>query len=688
MFHRVLPAGQTCYDPEMVTSAAHFANFLDWAKERYQIEPIEEIVARKARAIDPKRPLAAITFDDGWLDNYRYAFPLLRERELQATIFLPLRFIGTARHFWQEQLWFCLTHLAGRANQQEVIREVSWRFPWFPGRLAETDLLSGIRKLLMTRPSEEADEFVDSLSQAIGESNDRERSFLNWTEVSEMKESGIHFGSHTLNHSLLTNSTPKQAAAEIQDSASELSERLGLSSCGFAYPWGAAGWFAREAAKETYSYALTTRAGMVSDQSDPWLLPRIAISDRVLSYKDSFEPGKAQLWFIRQICSEKMSADRLKPGTGDARIKITFVIDQITEWEGGTERQLHALISALDRRYFDPELLFIFQSDELPQETLPCRTRALCRGIKAPWFGTRILLLAQALRESRPDIVQTFFIEGIVAGILASRLAGVQKIVGSARNAGYWKKKRHRIAFRSVSRLAHHWQCNSRALVDYTAEVERVGREKIEILPNALDLSLFKPPTAAERIAVRNLLGLDRHAPVFISVANLTAVKDISALLQAAKLLQSRFPNAQYLIVGDGPLRQGLQQQAKELGLDSVVRFLGRQGDVRPYLGAADFGVLTSHSEGSSNSLLEYMATGLPSAVSDIPPNRELVTGLLFRPGDTVQLSERLAQLITDGQVCFRLREEYARVVPQYSQERFITRVQSYYNRLAAKITK
>src|SRR5258708_35853009 len=203
---------------------------------------------------------------------------------------------------------------------------------------------------------------------------------------------------------------------------------------------------------------------------------------------------------------------------------------------------------------------------------LPCAAQWLCQGNQIPSFGVRFLRLVRALRRSRPDIVQTFFIEGIFSGILASLLARVPRIIGSTRNAGYWKKKKHRIAFRTVSRLAHYWQCNSRTTYDYTARVERVRPERIEILPNAIDLSYFKPASSEERRAARKSLGLESQSPVFVSVANLTPVKDIPTLLRAASLLKARFPNAQYILVGEVPLRPELEQQALDLGLEGSIR--------------------------------------------------------------------------------------------------------------------
>lgn len=244
-------------------------------------------------------------------------------------------------------------------------------------------------------------------------------------------------------------------------------------------------------------------------------------------------------------------------------------------------------------------------------------------------------------------------------------------------------KMRHRIAFRTVAPFAHVWQCNSRAMWDYARKTEHIPSDRIELLPNALDLARYKPATAAERLAVRQALGVHEKGPVFVSVAALIPVKDLHTLLDAAKQIKPHLSTAQILIVGDGPLRRDLEQYAEALGLGSMVRFAGRQADIRPYLAAADFGVFTSKSEGSSNSVLEYMAMGLPSVVSDIAPNRELVNGLLFAAGDATDLARKMTELAQDPALRSRLQTEYLATAAQYSLEKFALRAQSYYNRMA-----
>jgi glycosyltransferase involved in cell wall biosynthesis/peptidoglycan/xylan/chitin deacetylase (PgdA/CDA1 family) len=688
--HRVLPRGSECFEPEMCTSEDAFADFLDWIMESYRVVPFDEVASRKGEPSKRKRPACAITFDDGWYDNFAYAFPQLQRRGLTATIFLPTRFIGTNRRFWQEHLWLCMRELKNGEGRREVVEKIASRTPWFPPAGEGRTSYDYVRRLLLTRPSIEAEEFTlriadyASLAGAFAG-----RAFLDWEEVQQMQAAGISFGSHTLNHTLLANASPKVAEREIQDSRAELESRINERVTSFAYPWGAVGPSSIVQLQESgYKYAVTIKAGLVKTSSHPHLLPRLSVSDSVLaSGRRNFDRGKTRLYFAKQVLAAGLSKRMVHKANRNSnkRIKILFVLDLITEWEGGTERQLRLLIRSLDPKYFEPKLCFLFGAPELSEESLPCPLHVVSPTsgpISAP---RRLLNLIRLLRQERPDIVQCFFVEGLVTGVLAARLAGVPQVVGSVRNAGYWRKLGHRLVIKAITPMADYWQTNSRALWSFQNTVEAVPGTRIEILPNGTDVSRFVPATADERRAVRCELELNQNGPICVSVANLYKVKGLETLILSATLLRAEFPYIQFLLVGDGQQREELENLVTRLGVSEIVKFVGRQLDVRPFLAAADVGVLTSHSEGSSNSVLEYMAMGLPSVVSDIAANRELVEGLFFTPGDATDLAGKVKLLLQDASLCSQLRSQYRQTVAQFSVDRFTLRAESFYNKLAAE---
>jgi glycosyltransferase involved in cell wall biosynthesis/peptidoglycan/xylan/chitin deacetylase (PgdA/CDA1 family) len=689
MFHQVLPRGSECFEPELVTCEDTFSEFLDWIAKNYHVVEFDELASRRKEPSNRNRPECVLTFDDGWRDNFTFAFPHLRRRGFPATIFLATRFIGTDHRLWQERLWLCLRELKEGEAGRKVIEQVAIRTPWLPPLAEDSTSYACLRRWLLSRSSIEAEEFVKHLEDCSGLSSAFPgRAFLNWEEVREMQRGGITFGSHTVHHTLLANASPKVAEVELRESRAELEDRLNERVTSFAYPWGSVGRNSLEQLLESgYSFAATTSPGVVKGSSHPYLLPRLAVSESVLTGQDQiFNPGRARLYFAKQVLTAP-SAKLAKPKSGNhrARIKILFVLDLITEWEGGTERQLQLLIQLLDPKYFEPRLCFLFQAPELPEETLPCPLLVVSStGRRTSKLG-RLWHLIMILKQERPDIVQCFFIEGLVIGILAGRLAGVPRVVGSVRNAGHWRSWFHRLAMRAVTPLAHRWQANSRAMWSFQNSKESVTGSRIEILPNGIDMSRFVPVTFAEQRQARVELGLRQDGPICVSVANLAKVKNLRVLIESAANIRQIFPNLQIVLVGDGSERRQLESLTKGLGVSDTVKFVGRQSDVRPFLAAADVGVLTSHSEGSSNSVLEYMAMGLPSVVSDIQANRELMQGLFFRPGDAADLTEKLLVLLGDADLRSRLRSEYQEMVSQFSIEKFVLRAESFYNKLGSE---
>jgi L-malate glycosyltransferase len=687
MFHRILPRGADCFESELCTWEDNFSDFLDWVEQIYRVVPLHEVGSRIGNPSDQRPPVCALTFDDGWYDNFAYAFPQLKRRKLSATIFLPTRFIGTDRRFWQEHLWLCIQKLKGMESGREALGRAMRRSPWFPSLGDDFRSYSALKRVLLTRPLSDAEGFIQRLVEDAGlEEAFPGRAFMNWDEVKQMQSAGILFGSHTLNHALLPNASPRVADREIRDSREELVANVRDDVDSFSYPWGRLGAGSLTQVQASgYKFAVTTKPGAVTRSSDRLLMPRIAVSNAVLDGgQRTFAGGKARVSFAKNILAGAIK--HLSPkANGNNRIKIIFILDLITEWEGGTERQLRLLIQSLDLKYFEPKLCFLFEAPELDKASLPCPLHVVSsRSQPIRTAPARLRRLVQILKEERPDIVQCFFVEGLMVGIPAGRIANVAHVVGSVRNAGHWRKRKHRLAMKVITPLAHRWQTNSRALWELQRDHEGVPADLIEILPNALDLAGFEPVTLVARQQAREKLGLNEDGPICVSVANLSAVKDLATLVNAAKLLKQRLPSIQFLIVGDGPLRESLEKQAASLGVAENVLFQGRQSDVRPFLAAADLGVLTSHSEGSSNSVLEYMAFGLPVVVSDIPPNRELLGEVFFQPGNAIDFAEKVFQLWSDIRSKAYTSHYNRRDLEEFSLARMTLRAESFYSRMAA----
>ena len=689
MLHRVLPKGEECYEPEMVTAKEAFADFLDWLNENYRVVPLDVLVTLRGKRRDHKRPICAITFDDGWRDNFTHAFPLLKARGLPATIFLPVCFIGTSRHFWQERLWFCIREINKLPSEPDLLKESVRRFPWFAPDQKITSSYGSLKNFLMTRASAEAEGFVEELASIVGVDGVSDRAFLNWDEVRLMQESGISYGSHTLHHVLLTNAAPPTMNDEIRRSREELTDRLKTDISGFSYPWGSSNALSRLQVRNSgYTFAVTTESKLVSADTNPWLIPRLPVSTNILrSDGEDFERRKTVLSFAKGIFRSRLLGKKARKVSFESgRIRVAFIIDQIDGWKGGTESQLHTLIRQLNRDYFEPELICIFPFASVPLASFPCRVHFVCsdEGLSSNAL-VRMFRMVKLIRKLKPNLVQTYFPEGNTLGLFSAWLARAPLIVGTSRNStppsGLQGAMLH-----FTHKIADRWQYNSRAI--WKAETRRRGRDssKIDIAPNAIDLARFSPLAPDLRDGIRQKLGLTTPGPVIVSVANPRPVKDLGTLIKAARHVTDQLPNARFLVVGEGPLYDQLQQQIRESDLTAAVTLVGGQVDVVPYLAAADIAVLTSLSEGSSNSLIEYMAMGIPTVVSDIPANRELVEGVFFSPGDALDLARKLIDLWKDPVLARSLSARHREAVSSCGLDAFTRRAEGFYNRLITEI--
>lgn len=192
----------------------------------------------------------------------------------------------------------------------------------------------------------------------------------------------------------------------------------------------------------------------------------------------------------------------------------------------------------------------------------------------------------------------------------------------------------------------------------YQATSSRIGRmlvdsgfdhAKVRLIPNAVDTDRF---ARVERdFDLRQQLCGDRPL-AGIYVGRLVPEKGLELLLDGwARVFRDR-RDATLILVGDGRLRGPLAERAQTLGIGDQVRFVGPSDSVERYLAVADFGVLTSLSEGLSNTLLEYMAAGLPVVGSRVSGTEDFVkpgeTGWLFEPGDLDDF-ERAMRAVADA---------------------------------------
>jgi glycosyltransferase involved in cell wall biosynthesis len=195
--------------------------------------------------------------------------------------------------------------------------------------------------------------------------------------------------------------------------------------------------------------------------------------------------------------------------------------------------------------------------------------------------------------------------------------------------------------------------CVSDALRNRLVEDFGFPRWKTKTIHNGVPVSEFVP-SESNGSKVREKLGLGRDEFVLVCTARLSEQKGIDILLQAMARVLARGVPCRCVIVGDGPLREQLLSQAREMGLAGHVFFEGFQEDVRPYLQAGSAFILTSHMEGLPLSILEAMACGLPPIVTDVGGNAEIIThrvhGLIVPRGSVEAIADAISYLVNRPQ--------------------------------------
>lgn len=322
----------------------------------------------------------------------------------------------------------------------------------------------------------------------------------------------------------------------------------------------------------------------------------------------------------------------------------------------GAEQHLLALLAGLRARQVEPSLLLLVEPDKPMDDYVQLLAARSIPVQRVPIYHDADALvirrLIAALRGLQPDVVHTHLFHADLYGTLAARLAGVSVVVSSRHNDDAF---RYRLPVRLLNRAL--WPMTnaaiaiSDAIARFTIETESAPARKVRRIYYGLDTAVPPPDRAAAHQAVCSELGLPSGSRLVGMVCRLVEQKGVTYGLEAFRQVAVEFPDVYLLIVGDGPLRAGLEIQAAPLG--SRVRFLGWRQDSQPLLAAFDIFLAPSLWEGFGLVILEAMARQTPVIASGVSAIPEIVvsgeTGLLVPPRESDALANALRTLLRDA---------------------------------------
>ena len=296
-YHRMRPAGREVLSNQAGgefsagIGARQFEAHLRLITRWFKPIPMAEMgwaVAQK-KALPDKA--VALTFDDGYRDNYEVAYPLLKRYGVPASFFVCPGLIDSHQGFWWDEIYALVEKTtATELDVEKLIQGSGLPSGHHNGVLS---LLTGQQKIsagesLVAQGKQMSPHmltiFLERLNETLGaqvDSNLQKQTLMNWDEIREMHHDGMEIGSHTMTHPMLTQVSESVMRTELSEARVRLSEVLGTAPAGFVYPSGAFSASARNIVREAgHIYACTSQSGFIGGTADQHLLPRVNVSDR------------------------------------------------------------------------------------------------------------------------------------------------------------------------------------------------------------------------------------------------------------------------------------------------------------------------------------------------------------------------------------------------------------------------
>jgi glycosyltransferase involved in cell wall biosynthesis len=324
-------------------------------------------------------------------------------------------------------------------------------------------------------------------------------------------------------------------------------------------------------------------------------------------------------------------------------LRVCLVIPTLVQ--GGAEKQLTLLARGLAKHDVEPVVVVLTHSGPREDDLIKA-------GIQVHHIHKRLKLdpfawnrLRKLFVNLKPDVVHTWIFAANAYGRSAALAAKVPIILGSERSVDPWKSSVQLWIDRLLARRTSGLTANSKGTIDFYVS-KGIPRDQFAFIPNGIEPSTA-PAISREEAFSR--MGVPLDCKVILSVGRLWHQKGYKDLIWSAELLRVMRGDIRYVIVGEGPERQRLEQYRDNIRGHEFVRLLGERTDVGSLMPHCDALWNGSLYEGQSNVIMEAMQLGLPVIASDIPGNLELVahgnTGMIFRLGqieDLTRLTNRL----------------------------------------------
>lgn len=287
--------------------------------------------------------------------------------------------------------------------------------------------------------------------------------------------------------------------------------------------------------------------------------------------------------------------------------------------------------------------------------------------------------LIQMLRRHRIDILHSHQFRSSAFASPIGRFCRVPVIIETSHSCEVWRRgwlKSKYIIDRLIGHSVDHYIAVSDACGHFLTDKKKLPARKVHVIRNGCNLEKFYPERQAVS-GIRASLGFGGNDPVLVVLARLDPQKGHHVLLDAMPWVLKEFPNARLVCVGDGVLRESLEEQASSLGIKDSVRFVGYQPNPQDWLALADLTVLSSYYEGLPLVAIEALAAGRTMVATAVDGTPDVIvdgiTGLTVPPGDSKRMAEAICTLLRNPALRQTLAQAGRRhVLANFSSQRFV----------------
>ncbi len=350
---------------------------------------------------------------------------------------------------------------------------------------------------------------------------------------------------------------------------------------------------------------------------------------------------------------------------------------------GGGEMKVLELVQRLDKDRYHITVCSVGQGGPLEAEFRKAAPRVEIFEKKFSFDVTLVKKVARLMKEQRIDLVQTTLFYADVIGAYAAALAKVPVVISWEAVTGpfrWYHSWSYQLAMQKIDRVV----AVSEDIRQRVIRERNLPPEKVVTIHYGVDLTRFAPQDQHLR---REEIGVSDDHLVLGTVARFDHPKGHKYLVAAAPAIVQQFPNVRFVLVGDGPLRQQIEQQIEASGVKDHFVLLGFRRDITQLLGLFDLFILPSLSEGLPNAVLEAMACSNPVVATAVNGVVEVVdhgkTGLLVPPADPDRLAAAVIELLSSPARLKQMGQQgRERVAMFFSVEQQISKFEALYQSL------